>query len=298
MPPIGKADHNIVYIEYDIKAKRIKQTLRKIVLYKRADMDGLRDHVAQFKDECLSSDHKNTSVNEMWVNFKTQLSAAVDKFIPSKMTKTKYSLPWIDTSIRKVLKCKERLHLCARKSGSPDVKNHYKKFRAHVRKVIMDAYWRYVSNIFTTTDNEPDPTPSGIHKANRFWSFVKSLKKDASGIISLRENGILKTEAKDKANICDAQFQSAFTREADGDLPSKGQSSFIAMDDITVDPNGVIKQLDRLNIHKSSGPDGLNARVLKECRTEIGPVLAYIYNASFAQGSVPDDWRQANVAPI
>ena len=28
------------------------------------------------------------------------------------------------------------------------------------------------------------------------------------------------------------------------------------------------------------------------------PVLAYIYNASLAQGSVSDDWRQANMAPI
>ena len=25
MPPIGKADHDIVYVEYDIKAKRIQQ---------------------------------------------------------------------------------------------------------------------------------------------------------------------------------------------------------------------------------------------------------------------------------
>ena len=39
MPPIGKADHDIVYIEYDIKAKRIQQAPRKIFLYKRADMD-------------------------------------------------------------------------------------------------------------------------------------------------------------------------------------------------------------------------------------------------------------------
>ena len=46
MPPIGKADHDIVYVEYDIKAKRIQQALRKIYLYKRADMDGLRDHLA------------------------------------------------------------------------------------------------------------------------------------------------------------------------------------------------------------------------------------------------------------
>ena len=58
-------------------------------------MDGLRDHVAQCKDEFLSSDQKNTSVNEMWVNFKTQLLAVVDKVIPSKMTKTKYLLPWM-----------------------------------------------------------------------------------------------------------------------------------------------------------------------------------------------------------
>ena len=176
-------------------------------------MDGLRDHMVQFKDDFLSSYHKNTSVNEMWVIFKTQLSAAVDKFIPSKMTKTKYSLPWIDASIRKLLKRKGRLHLRARKSGSPDVKNHFKKFRAHVQKVIRDAYWGYVFDIFTTTDNEADPTSLGTNRAKRFWSFVKSLEKVASGITSLRENGILKTETKYKANICNAQFQSAFTRE-------------------------------------------------------------------------------------
>ena len=32
MPPIGKADHDIVYVEYDIKARRIKQASRKIYL--------------------------------------------------------------------------------------------------------------------------------------------------------------------------------------------------------------------------------------------------------------------------
>ena len=52
------------------------------------------------------------------------------------MTKTKFVLPWTDASIRKLLKRKERLQLRVRKSGSPDVKNHYKKFRAHLQKVI------------------------------------------------------------------------------------------------------------------------------------------------------------------
>ena len=40
------------------------------------------------------------------------------------------------------------------------------------------------------------------------------------------------------------------------------------------------------------------ARVLKECSTQISPILALIYNGSLAQGNVPDDWRHANVSPV
>ena len=71
MPPIGKADHDIVYVEYDIKAKRLKQASRKIYLYKRADMVGLKDHMTQFKHAYLSEDHSHMSVNDMWIKFKT-----------------------------------------------------------------------------------------------------------------------------------------------------------------------------------------------------------------------------------
>ena len=38
--------------------------------------------------------------------------------------------------------------------------------------------------------------------------------------------------------------------------------------------------------------------MLKECSSEIAPILALIYNESLAQGIVPDDWQQANVAQI
>ena len=63
-----------------------------------------------------------------------------------------------------------------------------------------------------------------------------------------------------------------------------------------VDPKGVAKLLDGLNVHKAPGPDGLNARVLKECSNEISPILALIFNESLARGDVPDEWRQAYVS--
>ena len=70
------------------------------------------------------------------------------------------------------------------------------------------------------------------------------------------------------------------------------------MSEITVDPKGVLKLLNGLNIHKAPGSDGLSARVLKECSSENAPILTLIYNESLAQGTVPDDWRQANVTPV
>ena len=97
----------------------------------------------------------------------------------------------------------------------------------------------------------------------------------------------MKTDTLDKANICNRQFE----------IPSKGTSPFTPIGEITVDPNAVLKLLNNLKIHKASGPDGPSARVLKESSSEIAPILALIYNESLAQGTVPDDWRQANVAP-
>ena len=56
-------------------------------------MDGLHDHLARYRDSFLSTDHSQVSVNDMWVSFKSEVLSAIEMFIPSKMTKPKYSLP-------------------------------------------------------------------------------------------------------------------------------------------------------------------------------------------------------------
>ena len=86
LPPIGKADHDIVLLEYDIKSKRVRQTPRKIYLYKRADMDGLKSHLGQYRDNILALNLDSISTNDLWTDFKTEITKAMDKFVPSKMT--------------------------------------------------------------------------------------------------------------------------------------------------------------------------------------------------------------------
>ncbi|CAM4644234.1 unnamed protein product [Lepidochelys olivacea] len=56
--------------------------------------------------------------------------------------------------------------------------------------------------------------------------------------------------------------------------------------------------LEKLDVHKSMGPDALHPRVLKELAAVIAEPLAIIFENSWQTGEVPDDWKKANVVPI
>ena len=46
------------------------------------------------------------------------------------------------------------------------------------------------------------------------------------------------------------------------------------------------------------GPDRLHPRVLKETARAVAPILQILFSKSLENGEVPDDWKQANIAPI
>ena len=46
------------------------------------------------------------------------------------------------------------------------------------------------------------------------------------------------------------------------------------------------------------GPDRLHPRVLKETARIVAPILQIIFSKSLENGEDPDDWKQANIAPI
>ena len=81
-------------------------------------------------------------------------------------------------------------------------------------------------------------------------------------------------------------------------IPNKGRSHVDTMPDIQVGTSGVHKLLKNLKVHKTTGPDGILARLLKEKASQIVPAITLLFQASLSQGSVPEKWERANVAPI
>ena len=86
------------------------------------------------------------------------------------------------------VKKRHKLYLRARKSKDPDFKIHFKRFRAHVQKVLRDAYWKQVSNIFTFENDSSDPDTPKPEKIKKFWSFVKSLRRIWDPITQRKRN--------------------------------------------------------------------------------------------------------------
>ena len=70
------------------------------------------------------------------------------------------------------------------------------------------------------------------------------------------------------------------------------------MPDINIKENGVLNLLNKLDISKAAGPDGIRPRILKELSSELASILTLLFKASLHQQCLPDLWKQANVTPI
>eukprot|EP00061_Rhincodon_typus_P011377 g36331.t1 len=67
---------------------------------------------------------------------------------------------------------------------------------------------------------------------------------------------------------------------------------------MAINKEKVLEKLKRLKVDKSSGPDGLHPRVLKEIVEELVEALVVIFQESLESGRVLEDWKITNVTPL
>ena len=219
----------------------------------------------------------------------------MDKYIPSKMLRgDKIQKPWVNKQVKSLRRKQNLLFKRQRRTRAAKDIRHYKETKAKLQKAERQSYWKYLDNLIEVGDPGQEHQP----KQKRLFSFVKSLRRDNSGIAPLKEHGRLHDNPKDKADILNRQYESTWTKEDKDDIPNPDGKSFPPMKDIHVTEEGVLKLLLKLNPAKACGPDSIPARILKELAHEIAPYLVSIFQRSLDTGKVPKDWRMANVTAI
>ena len=308
----GLSDHNIVKCLVDTKPASTKKAPRKVHLYRKADWVSLKAHMTEFCNSFVLS-YQGKSVETLWLEFKEALNTGIQKFIPSKYAGQKKHLPWITQSIRREIRKRDRWYQKFKRSKDPKHRRSFLNSKHGVKQKIKLAYDKYLEDILGLNDE----TGNQPFCRKKLFSFLKSSRADAQGIAVLRKGDAVCTGNVDQANLLNSQFHSVFSIRSPLNLAKlchskllNGTASLISllpesitckypsMPDIDISTAGVAKLLSNLNVSKAAGPDSVRPIVLKELSQVITPVITIIFQTSLDSGTVPSDWKKAQVCPL
>ena len=269
-------------ISFKIKMNfRKKVNKRKMFNYKRADWEGLnRDLKSERWDHILYCDAETG-----WHRFKNILKYHMGRRIPTITITDKDQPPWFDSETYLLCLKKERLHAKWKESGSAE---DYSKFSECRRKFkdLTDA--KMISNL------NDDDDPALISK--KFWSHVKSTSKSSRIPGTVNLNGRFRNNPIDQAKLFNEYFEEQFSEASQYNIDLDYSND--SVNDIDFNSGRVSKILRDINVNKAAGPDGINGKVLKNCREGISYPLSCLFRTSYNSGHIPSEWKLANVVPV
>ena len=185
---------------------------------------------------------------------------------------------------------KTSLYSKAKRTNKADLWAKYKLCERQTQRAIRSARWSFLKNKLSESLEQKHSKP--------LWRYIKSKRQDGNGVSPLKENGQLHSDSRRKAEILNNQFCSVFTSEDTKNIPKLPGPPNTEMPKFKITVQGVTKLLEGLNGGKASGPDELPNLILKNAANEISPFLKIIFDQSLQTGKLPDDWVEANVAPV
>ncbi|XP_072041206.1 uncharacterized protein [Amphiura filiformis] len=269
----GMSDHDAIpVITINTRAKKSKCKPHKIFLYKKADVEGLLKEIREMSSNFVKKNICETTEN-LWAEFKERVLLAVNNNVPSKMVSGNKLSPWINQSLKRKYKQKQRAFNSMRKNPTTKTEAAFKEIRSEIKKETRKRKRKFIQD---TT----------LESSKQFYSYIKSMKTDNSGIQALRDGHRLVSDNKGKEPPGVVPEPPCL----DHDIPS--------IPEIEIKEEGVQKLLKDLKVNKAAGNDGITPWILKTTAEVIAPALTIIFRSSLETGKLPKDWLQANISPI
>ena len=70
------------------------------------------------------------------------------------------------------------------------------------------------------------------------------------------------------------------------------------MGQLVVTPEVVTSKINNMKENKSPEVDGISPKILKQTVEQISTPLAHVFNMSLPEGTVPLEWKEANIIPL
>ena len=227
----GMSDHLIVVADIDLKAKVNTKKPWTVFLYKNGNMDGVKEDLKQ-KFPQFDETHRRLSVEDNWSAFKIILVETMKSHIPQKTLNGRWDIPWMTREIKNRINLKNRLYKKAKHTKKLADWTKFKTVQQQVKDELAQAHEDYVTSLLNI--NDTDDSKQRVSVTNKFWSYVKSKRRDLSRVSPLLLNDLEVTDSKGKAEILNKQYDSVFTDEDLTNMPTLEQSSIPSLPDIDI----------------------------------------------------------------
>ena len=107
-----------------------------------------------------------------------------------------------------------------------------------------------------------------------------------------------KFDDREKANILQKQYVSAFRKEPNAEVPVLDKNTELNLSNIIITEEIVRNETLKLIVNRSCGPDEIRLQILIEFVDVVCKPLAPLLNETMDEGCIPQDWKMAYVSPI
>ena len=139
-------------------------------------------------------------------------------------------------------------------------------------------------------------------KRNPFSHNARSKNKCKVQVGPVHINREVLTSERDMVTAFNDYFVSVFTSEDISTIPTlvlmTSEPSHVDLSDIDFTVQDVSNALFKLRIDKAAGADDLSPRFMLQLKDYTAYPLYLLFRKSLDEGSVPADWKCANISPI
>ena len=294
IPPLATSDHLGIHLILSSKLHKsdLRSHCRKLWRYDQANFDQAIDLLDSIEWDQLLCD---SDPDKYWNTLKHLFLQIMDMSIPHTTVKTKKNIPWMTHQIRKAMKKRNTLfrQLKQGRSNNPTIdRARYTMMRNKVVSMLRNSKQEFFNKLNNAN-------------ANQFWKILRLLNWNSSAVPTLQDcdTGTAIDTSVDKANALNTFFHSCFNHNFPtlSELPHIFQMELPAVDcpvDLLSTEDSVFELLSTLDTTKSSGSDGISAKMLKRTAISIAFPLSTLINLSISTGKLRSEWKVARVAPV
>ena len=225
------------------------------------------------------------NVNEIWIIFKQILFDGIKLYVPKNHSKTKKHKHSIPKHIKIMINRKNNLWRLFKRTNNEHLKIRYKQQRIACCLALQITILIKL-NFYVKAEIQKN-----------FFNYVnKTMGREKPPIlIKDKYNKIIDNNLA--ADNFSKFFYSTYSQD-DNKMPHVNKLHEDMEDDIIFSCNAIKSLLHKLPNKSSSGPDGISNILLKKLSEELCKPLSILFQLSFNQKTIPDEWRMADVIPI